>query len=110
MLSRRTILGPTTGVFQTPVKTVLPRHSTLRGRPTFTEVKVAKVLTSPVARRFSGSRRHRQSSTPIAAVRGDQVIGENDARRFRAISRPPLPATKGRHGASRVLRRPDRRP
>src|SRR6478736_6582636 len=43
MLSRRTIRGPVTGLFQTPVCTVRPRHGTSLGRPTFTETSVAIV-------------------------------------------------------------------
>lgn len=37
MLSRRTITGPCTGYFHTPVKTVRPCHGTFFGIPTFTE-------------------------------------------------------------------------
>ena len=37
----RTIRGPATGRFQTPVYTVRPFHATFFGRPTFTDTKVA---------------------------------------------------------------------
>src|SRR3954454_22796409 len=37
MLSLRTILRPSTGDFQIPVRTVFPLHITSHGRPTFTE-------------------------------------------------------------------------
>src|SRR5262245_25053256 len=39
MLSRRTMRGPSTGVFQMAVWTVLPCHVMSRGRPTLTESK-----------------------------------------------------------------------
>src|SRR3954449_13487179 len=41
MLSRRTIRGPLTGLFQTPVSTVRPRQGTSLGSPTFTDTSVA---------------------------------------------------------------------
>src|SRR6266540_423542 len=40
MLSRRTIAGPCTGYFHTPVWTVLPRQDTSVGMPTFTDSRV----------------------------------------------------------------------
>jgi hypothetical protein len=39
MLSFRTICGPWTACFHTPVYTVRPRQSTSRGRPTFTATR-----------------------------------------------------------------------
>jgi hypothetical protein len=36
-LSRRAILGPATGYFQMPARTVRPCHGTSRGMPTFTD-------------------------------------------------------------------------
>src|SRR4051794_25646250 len=37
MFRRRTMTGPSTGCFHTPVWTVRPRQATSRGRPTFTD-------------------------------------------------------------------------
>src|ERR1700753_3244288 len=44
--------GPVTGDFQIPVRTVLPRHTTSLGMPTFTDTSVA-VTASTVNQRLS---------------------------------------------------------
>src|SRR5208283_5799373 len=40
MLRRRTMTGPSTGSFQTPVYTVFPCHCTFLGMPTLTETSL----------------------------------------------------------------------
>src|ERR1700722_7558084 len=44
MLSRRTMTGPSTGVFQMPVYTVLSRHCAFLGMPTLTETSLPMCL------------------------------------------------------------------
>ena len=61
MLRRRTIAGPCTGYFQTPVCTVLPCQDTSFGMPTFTEAA------------GSGDRRH--CAGPVAAHAGRNFVG-----------------------------------
>src|SRR3954471_13572142 len=45
MLRRRTMRGPVTGLFHTPVCTVRPRHGTSLGTPTLTDTSVATLTT-----------------------------------------------------------------
>src|SRR4029077_8562565 len=60
MLRRRTIRGPSTGLFHTPVCTVRPRHDTSFGIPTLRDNRVAirhRLALSSPGRRHSGRSR-----------------------------------------------------
>src|SRR5512135_3181095 len=59
MFSRRTRLGPSTGLFQMPVCTVFPCQVTSRGRPTLTERSCPLITTSRYISRLTqaGGRR-----------------------------------------------------
>src|SRR6478672_13267854 len=80
MLSRRTIRGPVTGLFHTPVWTVRPRHATSFGRPTFTESRVAMAPDSQIVATLAGAahlpsgRRRRPGVLDLDA---DAVVGRH---------------------------------
>src|ERR1700755_1875294 len=75
MLSLRTITGPSTGVLQIPVCTVLPFHATSFGRPTLTDTSLA-AMASPSGQRFTTV--DLQRNTGQEAVRHGEQHGIGD--------------------------------
>ncbi|GLW11675.1 hypothetical protein Misp01_68030 [Microtetraspora sp. NBRC 13810] len=62
MLSRRTIRGPVTACFHTPVCTVFPCQDTSFGIPTFTDSNLAMVILAPGGRYLISARKRRSDA------------------------------------------------
>src|SRR4051794_16824968 len=101
MLIVRTIRGPVTASFQIAVRTILPSHSTSRGRPTLTDSRrpVIARWTAPRGRWrrtvAGGAGRHAAAAGEAPRARAGGRTWPSPGCRLRLVERRPLDRARG---------------